>query len=228
MKKIAILTACFVLTSTIFGMSLAVIPNVVEADETNFEEEINVTVEPYEPHGSIDIQGIANIECRPNLLVINIRIKSLDPDSANKASDKVATILNKLIDSLEELGISKDDIESTSYTINQKYEWTYYENGNRKEKVFKGYLAVNNLRVEIKDFDKGGKVIDAAAESGALVDSINFELTKEKRNELKIKAMKIAAKDAKLKAGTIISALDEELGKVTSVDLNQHHYKPYN
>lgn len=224
MKKISILIACFVLTSGVFAMSLSM-PKTVEADETTFETQENET--EYESHGSISVQGTASIESRPDLLVIMISIKALDSNSADEASDKVAIILDQLINSLQGLGISKDDIESTSYTINQKYEWTYYENGNRKERVFKGYEAINKVRVEIKDFDKGGKVIDVAADAGALVDSINFELSKEKRNNLKIEAMGIAAKDAKLKAETIISALDEELGHVTSVNLNNYYYQPY-
>lgn len=225
MKKISILIAFFVLTSGVFAMSLSM-PKTVEANETTFETLENKT--EYESHGSISVQGTASIESRPDLLVIMINIKALDTISADKASDKVAIILNQLINSLQGLGISKDDIESTSYTINQKYEWAYYENGNRKERVFKGYEAINKLRVEIKDFDKGGKVIDVAADVGALVDNINFELTKEKRNNLKIEAMGIAAKDAKLKAETIISALDEELGHVTSLNLNNYYYQPYN
>lgn len=218
--------AAFITLSCVFGMSLIQKTKASEPiEESSFENE---TIEEiYEPHGNIDIQGIATIEVGPDLLVIILKISALDKDSADSATDKVATKLNKVISSLEELGISKEDIGSTSYTINQKYEWTYYENGNRKERVFKGYEAVNTLRVEIKDFDKGGKVIDAASNAGALVNSINFELSKEKRNNLKIQAMEKASKDAKLKAETIVSTLDEELGHVTSIDLNNYNYKPH-
>ena len=225
MKKISILIACLVLTSGVFGMSLAM-PKIVEADETTFEIKENIT-DLYESHGSISVQGTASIESRPDLLVIILSIKALDENSADKASDKVSVILDQIINSLIGLGISKEDIGSTSYTINQKYEWTYYENGNRQERIFKGYEAVNKLRVEIRDFDKGGKIIDAAADADALVDNINFELSKEKRNNLKIQAMEIAAKDAKIKAETIISALGEELGHVSSVNLNDYYYQPY-
>lgn len=218
--------AAIISLNCVLGMALVQKSGASKTIE-NPSSENETTEEIYEPHGTINIQGIANIEVGPDLLVIILKISALDKDSADKATDKVATKLNQLINALENMGISKKDIGSNSYMINQKYEWTYYENGNRKERIFKGYEALNTLRVEIKDFDKGGKVIDAASDVGALVNSINFELSKEKRNELKIIAMEIAAKDAKLKAETIVSALDEELGHVTSVNLNNYNYRPY-
>lgn len=225
-KILSIAMAVILYVICIFGMSLVQKTGATETSEVSTYEN-ETSEEDYEPYGSINIQGSATIESEPNLLVIMLRIKSLDENSAKKATEGVAIKLDQLIGSLEQIGISQDDIGSSSYTINQKYDWTYYENGHRKERVFKGYEAINIVRVEIKDFDKGGKVIDVASSAGALVDSINFELSKEKRNELKIKAMKTAAEDAKLKAETIISALDEELGRVTSVSLNNYNYQPY-
>ncbi len=225
-KILSIAMASITLLSCIFGMSLVQKTGASETvEETNFENE--TTEENFESHGTISIEGVASIEVGPDLLVIILKVSALDPDSANKATEEVAKKLDQVINALERIGISKSDIGSNTYSIKQVYEWTYYPNGNRKEKVFKGYKAVNTLRVEVKDFDKGGKVIDVAADAGVLVNSIHFELTKEKRNELKIQAMEMAAKDAKLKAETISSALDEEIGRVKSVNMNKYNYQPY-
>ena len=223
-----IFMACIILISVLAGMLAVIKPYTVEASDLieNPEEEQNETEET-KPHGQISISGQATVECEPDKLVIHLSIKYLHPDSAAKASDGVAKMIDDLLKSLQKLGISKDDITTSSYNINKRYEWTYYENGNRKEQVFKGFEVVCKIKVTVKDFDKGGKVIDTAADAGALVDSINFELSRDKRNEVKLQVMEMAAKDAKLKAEIIITALGEELGHVTSVNFNNYNYQPY-
>ena len=229
-KKKAIFVACILLISVLAGMLLVTEPDTVEAsvviEEHKPELEI-IEIEEPEPYGEISIAGQATIECDPDTLVILLSIKYLHPESASKASDEVAKMIDSLLKSLQKLGILKDDISTTSYSINKKYEWTYYENGNRKEQVFKGFEVTCKIKVTTKDFDKGGKVIDAATKNGALVDSINFELSREKRDELKLQVMEMAAKDAKLKAETVITALGENLGHVKSVNLNNYNYQPY-
>lgn len=224
-----ILVACIIVISTLGSMSLILNPRVVGADEGLVVSEkpiINIS-EP-KPHGTMSVTGTAVIECAPDQLTIILRIKAESPSSVKEATDQVAIMLDKLIDSLQQLGISKDDIETTSYNINQKCDREYDEHGNYIGDIFKCYEVVNTVKIKIKDFDKAGKVIDAAADAGALVDNINFELSNEKRNELKIQVMAKAAEDAKLKAEAVIAALGEELGHVTSVNLNDYYYQPYN
>jgi uncharacterized protein YggE len=226
-----ILVACVVIIGTLGSMSLILSPKIVGADDGLLVSEkpmINVNVPVYNSHGSMSITGTAVIECAPDQLTIILRIKAESPNSIKEATDQVATMLNNLIISLQKLGISKDDIESTSYSITPKYDPEYDENGHYVRDVFRYYEVVNTVKIKIKDFDKAGKVIDAAADAGALVDNINFELSDEKRNELKIQVMTKAAEDAKLKADAVITALGEELGHVTSVNLNDYYYQPYN
>jgi uncharacterized protein YggE len=174
------------------------------------------------------VAGSATIECDPDLLAIILRIQYLHPDSAALASDEVAKMIEQLLNALKNLGISKEDMETTGYRIKQIYEWEYYDTGNKEKRVFKGFKVINTIKITVKDFDKGGKEIDAAADVGALVDNINFELSREKREELKLQAMAMVVKDAKLKAVTIITALVVEFGHVTSVNLNNYNYQPYN
>jgi uncharacterized protein YggE len=214
--------ACIIIVCILASMSL-LLPSVTEAGEP-----LLIAVKPFKSHGSLSVTGTASIECRPNQMTIILRIKAEDPNSVEKAADQVAVMIDKLLDSLQKLGISKDDVETTSYNINQKYKNEYDEKGNFVRSVFDGYEVVNTIKITLKDFDKAGKVIDATAEVGGLVDSVNFELSSEKRNELKIQVMTKAAEDARIKAEAVISALEEEIGNVTSVSLNDYYYQPYN
>ena len=211
-KKTPMLVACLLLASSVIAVSFAVLPSKVEAGDLS---------DDYEDHGTFSITGSSIIECKPELLIIFLRVIGFDADSAEKARDEAATIIAEVLEALDDLGISDDDIETTSYNIHPKYEWE-----NRK-RVFKGYEVTATIKVTLKDFSKGGKVIDSAVDSGALVDSISFSLTRETRDELKLQALAEAAKDAKNKAETILIALGEELGGVISVDLNDNSYAPY-
>jgi uncharacterized protein YggE len=84
-----------------------------------------------------------------------------------------------------------------------------------------------SIKLKEKDFDKAGKVIDASVNAGALIDSINFELSREKRDEIKLKLLAEAAKDGKLKAEIIVSALGDELGDVKTINVNDYNYQPH-
>ena len=211
-KKTPMLVTCLLLTSSVIAVSFAVMPSRVDAGDLSDDSE---------DHGTISITGQSFIECEPDLLIIFLRTIGFDAESAEKARDEAATIIDQVLKSLKDLGISDDDIETTSYNIHPKYEWE-----NRK-RVFKGYEVTATIKVTLKDFSKGGKVIDSSVDSGALVDSISFSLTREKRDELKLQALAEAAKDAKRKAETIVTALGEQLGDVKSVDLNDYSYSPY-
>jgi uncharacterized protein YggE len=191
----------------------------------------NITEQPSEkpelgnltsgPHGTITVTGTAQRECEPELLCIYVKIITLDPTSAVSARDEAARIIDRVLKSLKALGISEDDIETASYDIQPKYEWE----GSRN--VFKGYEVIVIMKVTLKNFDKAGQVIDASVNAGALIDSISFELSKDTQNKIKIELMADAARDAKAKAEAVTGALDEELGNVKSVNIDNYGYNPY-
>jgi len=216
----SIMLACIILASTFTCMSVLIRPGAANVNEPPSEkpEQKNETSEP---HGTISVQGIAEQECKPELLCIYLKIITLDPASAVNARDEAARIIDRVIQTLKNLGIAKDDMETVSYNIAPKYEWENSKN------VFKGYEVTVSMKVTLKNFDKAGLVIDASVNAGAFIDRISFELSKEKQNEIKMKVMADAARDAKNKAEAIIGALEEELGHVTSVNIDNYGYNPY-
>jgi len=221
MKIRTILVACILVISSLTVMSLAVFPITAEASKP-ITEPGNETEKP-EAHGTISIEGSAFLDCAPDRLVIILEIIGKDLESAQVARKEASTILDQTLSALRHLGFSDDDIETTSYNLEAKYEW---EDGKN---VFKGYFATVTVKVTLKEdeFEKAGSVIDNSVDAGAFVKSINFELSREKREELKLQLLADAAKDAKLKAETIVAALGDELGDVSSIRENNYNYEPY-
>ena len=213
---------CIIVIFTIFCMSMVVMP--ITANESKdildeFEHELtNETTEEFRPE--ISIQGSAQLQCSPDIVGINLRIRTIDLQSAVTAKNDAAVIIDEVIKQLKLLGISEDCIETTSYNINMKYEW------EKDSRVFKGYEVVVNMKVSLKDFDLAGKVIDKSVDAGAFINSVTFELSSEKRQELKTTVFAQAAIDAKTKASAIAEALDYTLGDVKSVNVNNYDYQP--
>lgn len=219
-KLKTIMLTCFIMISTCVLVSVLIKPGTADVSGT-FVEKPGLENETTQPHGEITVIGIAQQECKPDLLCIYLKIITLDQTSAIKARDDAALIIASVLDSLKNLGITEQDIETVSYNIVPKYEW---ENDNH---VFKGYEVTVTMKVTLKIFDKAGQVIDASVNAGALIDKISFELSKDKQNEIKTQVMADAAKDAKVKAQAVASALDEELGRVKSVSIDNYGYSPY-
>jgi len=227
MKKLKMLSAlmtCIIISATFAGMSLVTRPSTAYAGEATNEplDETNETTENPKPHGTISISGSAFMKCEPNQLIIFLKIIGKDIESAVKARDEAATIIDQVLKALSNLGILDENIGTTSYNIEPTYEW---EDGKR---VFKGYTASVTIKVTLKkdEFDKAGSVIDKSVDAGAFVDSIQFELSRDKRDELNLQLLAEAAEDAKLKADIIVSALGDELGNVKSVNVGNYDYQP--
>ncbi len=220
-KKIPILVACLLLISSIAVMSLAVMPSTVEA--ADIPKETNEKIEEPEAHGTVSVSGSASVECGPDQMSLFLKVVGKDLESVVNARDKAAAILDAALKAIKKLNVPEEDIETTSYSLEPFYEW---ENG---EKVFRGYFATVTVKVSLKekDFSKAGKIIDAAANAGSFVDSIQFELSTEKREEIKLELFAEAAKDAKLKAETIVNAIDDTLGNVKSINANNYGYSPF-
>ncbi len=216
----SILLACIIVTSTFLCMSVFVRPGTANINPPLFLQP-KPGNEIKEPHGTISLTGSAVQQCKPELLCIYLKIVTLDPTSAVNARDEAARIIDKVLQSLKNLGLAESDIETVSYNIAPKYVWEYNTN------VFKGYEVTVSMKVTLKNFDKAGVVIDASVDAGALIDRISFELSKEKQNDMKLLVMADAARDAKNKAEAVISALGEELGHVNSVSIDNYGYNPY-
>lgn len=213
-----ILAICIIIITIMVGISMALNSSAVKAVDITSEIQDN---KQNESHGKISITGSAVHEYGPDLLVIFLKIKTTDMNSAVNARDEAARIIDNVLKSLKNIGVQDDDIETTSYNIQPKYEW------ENRIKVFKGYDVTVTIKITIKNFDNAGKVIDSSVNAGAYIDSINFELSKEKRNDIKVQLLSEAAKDAKIKAEVIVTALGDELGNVKSVNVDDYYYQPY-
>ena len=153
-------------------------------------------------------------------VTVYIGIETLK-DTTEASKNNNAEISDKVLYALYKEEINKEDIETSSYNIYPDY--SYEDN----KQVLRGYKTVNILKIKTKDFSKVGKIVDAGINAGATnIQSINFELSQDKQNEIKIDAIAKASEDAKLKAAATAKGLGAKLGKVKSVAIDNYNYYP--
>ncbi len=120
-------------------------------------------------------------------------------------------------------GFSEEDLKTESFSIYPNTNWV-----NGKE-IQDGYIAYHYLKLEfsMERLSKLTSVIDAGANAGAGINSINFELTPESQNKYKAEALKLASEDAQTKADAVAEGFGKKTGKLVSVQVSQFNYYPW-
>ena len=121
------------------------------------------------------------------------------------------------------IGLERKDIVTESYNVREDYDWT--DEGREDN----GYLASHRVSIKL-DIDQTALmslVLDQATEVGATISYLNFELTQESQNKYKAEAMKLAAKDARIKAESVAEGFDKKIGKLVSVQVDNFGYYPW-
>ena len=161
--------------------------------------------------GEISVTGQAVRQVAPSYALLNLGVsnKSTSVQAAKAQNDAV---MSKLISSLQHVGVSKNNIQTSNITINPNYD---YIDGNSK---LNGYNVNNTVVVRVYDTSSIGKAIDAAIASGASdINSLTFQTDVSQEIEDQLSASAIS--DARHQAEVIARALGHTVGPVKSINL---------
>ena len=168
----------------------------------------------------ISVNGISEIKTQPEIVSVYVSVEALD-DSAEVSKNENADISEKVINQLVATGINKEDIQTQNFNVYEEFDWL--ESGRKS----KGWKTVNSIVVKTTDFDKTGEIVDIVVDNGGLIQSINFEISQARQNELKAQALKEAAEDAQNKAEALATGSGGKLGKLVSLSSQDFGYYPY-
>lgn len=173
-----------------------------------------------ENSATLSVTGSSTIQAEPDQVGIQVEMTAKHLQ-ATSAKDEVSSIINQVLDAVRALGISDDEMATLSYTIQPEYEWI------DDSRVFTGYRVTCLMKITVKEIGTAGVIIDSIVDHGGFVTSIDFELSADQQDELKLLALEEAAHDAKLKADVVASALGHIIGDVISITID-HDYQPLN
>jgi uncharacterized protein YggE len=168
------------------------------------------------------VSGKGEVTAIPDTATLSLGVTK-KANTVQAAQDEVNTIINKLTQDLQTLGVQAKNIKTTNYSVNPEYD---YSAGNQK---LTGYSVDTNLEVQITPIDKANQAVDISTRDGATnVGGIQFVVADDKQKQLENQARQQAIDDAKSKAALLSNEAGIKLGRIIDVqETPQYSPMPY-
>jgi len=206
-------------------------PSAIVFEELGFPELASVGIASAQGVGyvysqakdTLSVNGQATINADPDEVRLSIGAIT-ESASAQASMQQNADIMQNVRNALAAKGISGDRVSTSSFSVSPK---RIYNDITRTYDVT-GYTTTHILLVKLSDVNKAGEIIDAASGAGANnIGSIQFTLSETKQKELRLQALRDAARNAKEKANVISSELGVSLVKPTHISEGFVSVLPY-
>ncbi len=162
---------------------------------------------PQQPH--VYVEGSAELEVEPDMMVFSLSIQTVDMDLA-KAKADVDARSRLLIDASKKFGIKANDIATTALNIRPEYE---YKDGLR---VLTGNNVSRQVDINLRDLKKYPEMMKALVDA-KISETINTTLTVSDKKAIEEKVQNAAMDDAKARAGRLAKSQGQSLGTPWSI-----------
>ncbi|MNI26406.1 26 kDa periplasmic immunogenic protein precursor [compost metagenome] len=152
---------------------------------------------------TIEVVGEGTVTAAPDRAVIVLGAVTEGPD-LNKIQNENSKIISNVINSLLQLAIPREKIQTTDYRIDIQYD---YKDGKQ---IFSGYKVTHLLQIINEKIEQTGNIVDTAVANGANeVTSIRFTMIQPEPYEFQ--ALSLAIRNAQQKALTMTHSLGATL-----------------
>ena len=161
---------------------------------------------------TITVNGRGEVSVTADLAVIALAVETTNA-RADAAVTENAERSSRVASAVKRLLGKDDEVSTTRYSLQPRYEHRKGED----EPHITGYVASNEVRVELHDVNAVGEVIDAAIQAGAnRIGSLSF--TVEDPDPAQRRALELAGQRAREQAETMAAAIGVKLGAVISAN----------
>ncbi len=179
-----------------------------------------LTVTQKNASGELAVVGIGKVDIVPDTASVDLGIISNNATSVNDAQEQINKVNNALIDGLKQIGIQKEDIKTSNYSINPNYDYSKGGVGS-----ITGYNGNATVTVKVKQTDKLPQVIEAGTKAGInQVMGTNYSIDKPENYQEQARSKAIA--NAKEQAQKLADQLGIRLGKVTNIAESSNNSGP--
>lgn len=190
----------------------AVLPGCGSDTYTALEEQTQEIYTASQQSG-IWVTGEGKVTAVPDIAILRLGIEAQETSVA-VAQTKAADGMDKVMTALTKNEVAMKDIQTQQFSIRRVTKW----DREKEEEIIIGFQVTNMVTAKIRDIDKVGSVIDAAAEVGGdltRIDSISFSVDDPSAyyEEAREKAMA----DAKAKAEQLAGLAGITLGTATYI-----------
>ena len=186
-----------------------------------------VSVTPASDDRTISVMGSATTTVLPDLATVQFGVDT-EATTAQEAISTNSQIMNSTVTAIQNAGISKDEISTSSFSINPVYNDSSPDpTTGIHQSILTGYRASNTLYVKTTKLSLVGSVLDAAVAAGAnRVDSVSFSLSPAKQQLLQDDLLGKAVLDAKSRAEKALDPLGQKIIGVKTVNLSEFNAPP--
>jgi len=171
---------------------------------------------PPDYYREISVAAEGKVFVKPDVALLELGVKSEANNVADVVKDNTEK-MNAVLAGIKNLGVEEKDIKTIKYNLAPQYDWT--EKGQR---IFRGYVLEQQIRVKIRDFGKIGQIIEQATAQGAnLVSDLTFTI--DDPESLRSQARAEAIKKAKEKANEIAQQSGIKLKKIVNIYEGQYY-----
>ncbi len=164
--------------------------------------------QPSEP-ATITVSGTGDAIGVPDVATMSFSVVEQAATVA-EVTTATNTAMDKIIITLKGAGIADEDIQTTAYNLNPRYDYTERKNGE-----IVGYSLTQSVTVKIRNLDTISTVVDAATNAGANdVSSPMFEI--DEPDTIKAEARTEAFTEAQAKAESLAAAAGVTLGDIVT------------
>ena len=161
---------------------------------------------------TISTQGEAKIDVKPDTATVNVGLQA-KADTAEAATKEAADTLDKMLKTLDGLGIPREKVKTVNYNLRPDY--SYASNTPR----LIGYVVDSTLAVTLSPmskYEQVGPMLDKLVGSGAnVIQGISFSLKDEA--SVRQQALEQAVQDAHQRADTLAAKLGVKVVGVKAV-----------
>lgn len=166
----------------------------------------------------VTTSATAEVQLKPDRASLTFSVESRGATAA-KAGAETARRQRAVFDTLRALGIAGDQVTTASIEINPEYAY------NVRPPTLTGYIARNSVRVEVRDIEKIGLLIDAAlAKEASGIGSLLFNSSK--ADEARRQALELAVSKAKGEAESMARAAGGALGAMMEMSALPSYTRP--
>ncbi|MCE2469554.1 MAG: SIMPL domain-containing protein [Dehalococcoidia bacterium] len=165
----------------------------------------------------IQVNGVGEVKLRADVAILALGVEGY-AETVAEARATAANALADMLDALRSQGIADADIQTRHFSIQAEYDWVERLDARGSERVLTGYRVDNVVSVKVRDLDRAGAVIDAAAAAGgdaARINGVSFDV--EDRTAAEAEARALALRDAIAKADQFATETGVTRGRLLHV-----------
>ena len=162
--------------------------------------------------GELSVVGEASLEAVPDIANVEASISVVNGRSTEEVQGKINSINNTILNEVKKLGIAKEDVRTSNYSIYPEREYAT----ELKEAGIGGYTGNAYISIKVRNINNIPTLLNALTKAGAnQIQGVRYSIEKPEKYREQVRNMAIA--NAKEQAQKLSKALGIRLGRITNI-----------